>query len=214
MKITREKDYLGFNELKMTKGSTTLTISFGGNGDLYWNLVNIDNLDSTNETFIISKNDGAIYNLFQKLYFKLSHHQIFQTNEREQSLCNKEKLKMLWEQNQKYNEELSEHPYFKDLCNGQYIEWHSDNEPFETGNILIMLLDNLEEKITINIKRISRHYDFLNVCFTHSGSRYSPFDLAFYENYRELCEMDLTINENIGNTKENDIVIKQLKPNK
>ena len=39
MKITREKDYLGFYELKIAKENKILTISFGGNGDLYWTLI-------------------------------------------------------------------------------------------------------------------------------------------------------------------------------
>lgn len=214
MKITREKDYLGFYELKMIKGPITLTISFGGNGDLYWNLINTENFDSQDECFIIDKEDGTIYDLFQKLYFRLSNHQIFQVNEREETF---ESLKTLHERNQEYNEELVEHPYFQDLCNGKYVEWHSDNEPFETGNRLIMSLDPIVGKLIINIKRTSRKYDFLNVCFTHSGSRYSPFDLAFYENYRKLCEMDLETtlpSESIGNFDEKTgIAVKELKRN-
>ena len=212
MKITREKDYLGFYELKIAKENKTLTISFGGNGDLYWNIVNKADFDSDDESFIISKNDGPIYDLFQKLYFNLSNHEIFHSNKKEEAFCNR---KFLQKRNKKYNEKLLEHPYFNDLCNGKYIKWHSDNEPFITGNRLIMTFDSIEDKVIINIKRISREYDFLNVCFTHSGSRYSPFDLAFYENYRELCEMNLTPTKTSEN-KENfdETIIKKLKLNK
>ena len=192
MEIIKEKDSLGYYVIKITKENTILTIFFGGNGDLYWDLMNMDNDDSQNESIIISEDDGPIYDLFQKLFSSLANHQIFQVDELEESFChNPEKLQILREQKRKDNERLLRHPYFKDLCNGNYVEWHSDNEAFETGNILTILLDSKANKVIINIKRVSCDYGFLNVCFTHSGSRYRPFDLAFYENYRELCEMDL-----------------------
>ena len=214
MEITRKKDYVGFYELKILKENKTLTISFGRNGDLYWNLINMENLDSNNETFVINKNDQPIYDLFKKLFVKISNHKIFEATEREKLLCkNALELKKLYERDQKSNEELSEHTYFEDLCNGKYIKWHSDNEPFETGNIMTMTLDSLTGNIIINIQIISRGYDFLNICFTHSGSRYEPFSLAFYENYRELCEMDLTpISEDIEKLgKKEEPLIKKLK---
>lgn len=193
MEIKREKDGLGFYEIKMTKDDSVLTICFGGNGDLYWDLLNMENMDSKDEFFYIDKNDGPIYDLFQKLFSKVSNHQIFQVNELEEAICNSElEKKELYNKKRIDNEELSNHPYFNALCNGGYIEWHSDNEPFEIGNRLVMVQDYAAGEIIINITRVSRHYDFLNVCFTHSGSRYSPFDLAFYEHYKELCEMDLT----------------------
>ncbi len=176
MEITRDKDYLGFYAIKMRKENKILTISFGGNGDLYWNLMNVDNFDIQEENFIISKNDGPIYDLFLKLFFSLSNHQIFK----------------VYEEEKRKDNELLDYPYFKDLCNGSYVEWHSDNEPFEIGNILFIRLDSMASKIIINIKRVNRKYDFLTVCFSNSGSRYSPFDLVFYENYRKLCEMDIT----------------------
>lgn len=194
MEITRKKDGLGFYEIKMTEENSTLTISFGGNGDLYWNLLNIENMDSKDEYFIISQNDGPIYDLFQKLYLNISNHQIFHISEVEEAFSySEEELKVLREQKRKDNEELVSHPYFKALCNGEYVEWHSDNEPFETGNRLVMFLDYRAGEMIINIKRVSREYDFLNVCFTHAGSRYSPFDLAFYEHYNELCKIELTV---------------------
>lgn len=217
MEIIREKDSLGFYEIKLIKGDRTLTISFGGNGDLYWNLQNTENMDSKDEYFIINRSDGPIYDLFQKLYFRVSNHHIFQVNEVERAFCNsEEELKMLCEQKRKCNEELSNHPHFKALCNGKYVEWHSDNEPFETGNRLVMFLDYGTEEMTINISRVSREYDFLNVCFTHSGSRYSPFDMAFYEHYNELCEIDLTValpSEEIVNGFDKDLGRKLRKTN-
>ncbi len=192
MEIIREKDSLGFDVIKLIKENATLTIYFGGNGDVYWDLMNIDNIDSQDESFIISENDGPIYDLFHKLFLSISNYQIFQVNEEEASYCrNSEELRILREKERKYNEKLVSHPYFKDLCNGTYVEWHSDNEPFETGNILMLLSDSITKTVTINIKRVSPDYGFLIVCFTHSGSRYRPFDLAFYEHYRKLCEMDL-----------------------
>ena len=64
MEIIREKDSLGFDVIKLIKENATLTIYFGGNGDVYWDLMNIDNIDSQNESFIISEDDGPIYDLF------------------------------------------------------------------------------------------------------------------------------------------------------
>ena len=204
MEIIREKDSLGFDVIRMTKESMTLTIFFGGNGDIYWNLNNLDDFDSQDESFIISPSDGPIFELFQRLFFNIATHQIFRIDEVEASFCRTpEALERLRAQKQKDNESLSTHPYFDDLCNGSYVKWHSDNEPFETGNVLTLLLDQAGNVI-INIKRISRGYDFLNVCFTHSGSRYSPFDLAFYDNYRELCEMDLSISIPSENSEDHD----------
>ncbi len=194
MEIIREKDSLGFDVIKMTKENTTLTIYFGGNGDIYWDLNNLDNFESQDESFTISTNDGPIFESFQRLFFSIATHQIFGVNEVEKSFGETpEKLRMLREQNEKDNERLLRHPYFKDLCNGDYVKWHSDNEPFETGNILTISLDHATCAVVINIKRVSNEFGFLNVCFTHSGSRYRPFDLAFYENYRELCEMNLDV---------------------
>lgn len=192
MEVQREKDGLGFYEVKLTKGDSILTICFGGNGDLYWDLLNMEDMDSRDEYFTIDKNDGVIYDLFLELYSRVSNHQIFQVIKVEEDYCTSElERKELHNRKRMDNEELSTHPYFNALCNGEYIEWHSDNEPFETGNRLVMFQDYAAGEILINIIRVSRNYDYLNVCFTHSGSRYSPFDLAFYEHYKQLCEMEL-----------------------
>ncbi len=193
MEISRKKDSLGYDVIKMTKEGITLTIFFGGNGDLYWDLMNLDDFESQDESFVISPSDGPIFELFRRLFCSIATHQIFEVDEVEASFCSTpEALERIRAQKVKENESLSRHPYFNDLCNGSYVQWHSDNEPFETGNILTILLDRAG-RVIINIKRVSREYDFLNVCFTQSGSRYRPFDLAFYKNYTELCEMDLTV---------------------
>lgn len=192
MEIIREKDSLGFYEIKMIKGESRFTICFGGNGDLYWDILNLDDMDSKDEFFTIDKGDGEVYNLFYKLFKNVSEHQVFHVNDVEKSYCNSEdEVRKLEIRNRMFNEELSSHPYFRDLCNGQYIEWHSDNEPFETGNRLTVFLDEEKGEIMLEINRVSREYDFLNVAFSHSGSRYSPFDLAFYEHYSAMCEMEL-----------------------
>lgn len=79
MKITKEKDLNGYDEIKMFKDNMIFTISFGGNGDLYWDLRNMEDIDmeSKEESFRICKDDGLIYDLFQMLYYRVSNHQIF-----------------------------------------------------------------------------------------------------------------------------------------
>lgn len=194
MKITKEKDLNGYDEIKMFEDNMIFTISFGGNGDLYWDLRNTEDIDmeSKEESFRICKDDGLIYDLFQTLYYRVSNHQIFQVKKDKEAFCR--------------NEELSKHPYFEMLCDGEYIEWHSDNEPFETGNRLFMFYDSVTGEIVIKINIVSRRYDFLDVCFSNSGSRCMPFHIAFYEHYKELCERDLTLNS--PNEDTDDSVLK------
>ncbi len=192
MEIKREKDSLGYYTISLLKDDIQFRIYFGGNGDLYWDILNMRNMDSSDEFFILDKSDGAIYELFYKLYMRVINHQVFQVREVDKSFCRTEEdVKKLYKKIEKDNEELYSHAYFKDLCSDGCVVYHSDNEPYETGNRLTMFLDEASGELSIEINRVSRGYDFLDVCFTHSGSRYSPFDLAFYEHYSDLCEIDL-----------------------
>lgn len=194
MEFISEKDLQGYTTIKLDEVSNTLSMMFGGNGDLYWNITSKKEdkyaINPEKKYFIITKENYEVFSLFDKLYKKIDDCEVFKTDPFEEELCFDEKERLeLHERTKKRNDKLSESIVYECLYSDDSIVWYSDDAPFGEGNRLSISRSRDKERYLIEIKKGKNKEDF-SVEISNSGSRYSPFNILFMELYNALCEID------------------------
>lgn len=215
MEVTRafiERE--GCYNFYLKEGDQILTILFGGNLDLYWNLYkykeniqdyNIkDHLKERIETFVITKENYFIYSLFEELYEDIKNSKIFlpikkETTEYEED--DEEDDFDIWknlseDELNKKNQAFKEREYYQKLFDGETIIWHSDDEEYNVADRVKIhkeednfVLEFIRPQITTD-KLIYRPLDSISIRFRNSGSTYDPYNMIFMRMFNKLQEYD------------------------
>lgn len=190
--------------------SKTLSIIFGGNLDLYWtldirNTKTNDELKKTmyeeySEIFTITKENYFIYSLFDELYEDIKNARIYE----EEIIINKDDeysidendipLRIMTkEEIEKRNNEYKERYFYKLLYDGEKIEWHSDEEPYEIANRVVIrkqddnfVLEFIRPELTKDKSFIFNMPGRISIRFRNSGSTYDPFNIIFMKMFHKL----------------------------
>ena len=170
-------------KIKISNNINSFEILFGGNGDLYFAPVmsRTELYKSVDPIYFnISKDDGFLYDCFEKLYNKICKYDPYDYNDDIFYKSKSEEKKY-----QKRKDFFREYP----LVHDEIISWHSDEECCDTSSILnIYKLDNNNFKLEfIKNKPEDEFYMTYSIRFRNSGSTYDPFNQRFMELYNNLC---------------------------
>lgn len=211
MEVTRTKGmYSGYDYI-LKQDNKVLRIAFGGNLDLYWSLNNLDAdrtldclYDEQYETFLITRENHTIYELFKKIVDDIKLPRVYEPAEREldeEDLPDPEIEEILDELNKgeseeekfnRWNNELKTSERYQLLYNGQDIIWHSDDDYFEVADCVKItevdngiLLEFYRPKNTIKTLGF-RMPGTICIRFRNSGSTYDPLNIVFMKMYQKL----------------------------
>lgn len=191
-----------------------LHICFGGNLDLYWSIHDIDaRLESKKQTsdeirkyihserkytFTITKENYYIYCLFAELYNEIKESRIFLPDKKNinQELTDTEEFYMTEAKAKELNERHKKLAAYQLLFDGKTIEWHSDDDMYDRGEILTInkvddtfVLEFTCPKIEDN-NFVYRTPGSVSIRFRNSGSTYDPYNVIFMRMFNKLQEYD------------------------
>ena len=172
-----------------------LTITFGGNLDLYWYLSSKEKKEV--DTFEITKENYFLYSLFDILYNDIVNCNSFKVYDEELSFVNSIKeLQKIYNRKKELNKIFSEYEEYKRLYNGEYICWYSDDDSIEDANYVKIIKDDYKYILEFFSNFKSNTLWLSNtIRFRNSGSRYMPFNMIFMEMYNSLCTSDYDENQ-------------------
>lgn len=178
IKVNKVKNDLGLNDIIISNGNQGMMILYDDNNTLYWVI------KDSKKPLEITKENYALYCLFEQLYRKVMSSEIFQITDKEVNSCSTiRELLELRELISKKNEQAKEKGIEKNLFSTNCISWHSDEDSLDMANILH--ISKTEDKIVLyfETKNIER-----NGCisFQMKDSRYIPFQLLFMQLYYQL----------------------------
>lgn len=205
MKVTKEKSEFGLNVFLEEEGKR-LGFTFGGNGDLYWAIhspKDDKNEENNYEYFIITKENYAIYSLFEQLFYDIENINIFDEEDIpfyiESEEEKQEYLKRMKQENDelKTSYRLFNRSNYNELFNNNTITWYSDETAHEVANILKVKKDEDIFKIEFYIQPYMKGHDkdfhslgHIPIRFRNSGSSYDPFNIIFMKMYNSMKEID------------------------
>lgn len=169
-------------DIKLIDGSKNLTIMYGGNGDLYWSLVNDDWVsfyEGITDHFDITKENYEVYKSFESLLLYLKAISI--------------------------RKELTNYNKLYDVKSNE-VTWISDKLIEEVANEVTISKQSEVIRLSFKTKPWVWGYDrnyfefgMISIRFRNSGSRYRPFNLIFMNLFNELQK--LIVND-LGCTKQ------------
>lgn len=204
--VTREEQFGKI--IKITDKDNAFEIIFGANGDLYFRpCIEISDLPEYKEPIIfqITKEDGFLYQQFDKLYKSIIRYQPFENifdifNLEEDNT--KEEIDPDEYEYQKRKDQFREYPLVQDKT----ISWRSDENPGDVASILNITKD--DETICLEFIK-NKVTDLLmmsySIRFSNSGSRYDPYNCRFMDLYNNLCAHYKSDN------KEKSVVLEKIK---
>ncbi len=159
--------------INIMKGQDTLKISYEHNFDLYWTFIS-----DCNNKFTISQENYELYKVFDKLYQRIKHYQIFEpATEEEKNDINKLNESHKEQSRKLYNEETG------------IIEWFCDDCCKEKANSVRIIPG--EDKYELEfVRRRNNSSCITPIRFRNIGSRYNPLNTLFCKHYNELCDVD------------------------
>ena len=212
MEVTREFfEREGCYNFYLKNDNKTLSIIFGGNLDLYWSLTNLEDTtldslyDEQYETFLITKENNIIYELFKKLVEDIKLPRVYEPLKKEQideeDLPDPEIEEILEELNHgeseqercnRWNEELKISERYRKLYDGENIRWHSDEDCYEVADRV--MITELEDSILLEFYRPKTTFGTvgfrmpgkITIRFRNSGSTYDPLNIVFMKMYQQL----------------------------
>lgn len=209
MEVTRQKGTESGYDYTIQKDNKILRIVFASNLDLYWTLTNLDAdksldhlYDEQYETFLITKENNHIYELFKKLVSDIKTPRVYEPHPQPED-TDPEILEMLNEMNHgkseeercnEWNEELKNSERYRRLYDGENIRWHSDDDYYEDADRV--MITELEDSILLEFYRPEntlktlgfRIPGTLTIRFRNSGSTYDPLNIVFMKMYQQLQE--------------------------
>ncbi|MCX4249590.1 MAG: hypothetical protein OSJ65_07530 [Bacilli bacterium] len=203
MKIEKViSESMGTYDYIFTNNNLKLQIFFGGNLDLYWQIidktVNADNMyDYENKPleFIIDEENMEVYLLFLKLYNDILNKKM----EKGEDSPLDELLPPETKSNLKKNYDKELEDAYALLVQDGVISWHSDETYYEAANIVNIELLGGNLKITF-IKQVEYDvYSFpgeISIRFRNSGSTYQPLNRHFMEHFNALANISIEKHEN------------------
>ncbi len=212
MEVTRVKGMESGFDYHIKEDDKELRIIFGGNLDLYWQIINYDRDIRTNkkedsyETFCITKENYTIYKLFKDLIDRIKECQVYEIAEEESDF-----LQLTMEEfevsefkqtpREDINNRLKESSEYQKLYDGEAITWRSDDECFEISSRV--RITEVEDNILLEFFRPGLEYEQMRmygvqyqtpgeigIRFRNSGSVYDPFNCVFMRMFQELQEYD------------------------
>lgn len=213
MEVTREKGMQSGFDYILRDDKKILRIAFGSNLDLYWSLTNLEDTtldslyDEQYETFLITKENHVIYELFKKLVEDIKLPRVYEPLKREdlteEDLPDPEIEEILEELNHgeseeercnHWNEELKTSERYRKLYDGENIRWHSDEDYYEVADRV--MITELEDSILLEFYRPKTTFGTIGfrmpgtvtIRFRNSGSTYDPLNIVFMKMYRQLQE--------------------------
>ena len=177
MQVNKTKDSFGYNVIELIENEITFTIFYGGNGDLYWKILDNNDLikdkDATYTPFIITKENMFIYNLFEDLFKRIQEKKPFKEND------------IL------FNEFKYDTYSYNELFDGNIITWISDDRDLDYDNLV--KISKKEDTFLLEFSKYKKndneHYlsDFnpyvIHIRFRNSGSHYDPYNCTFMDMY-------------------------------
>ena len=184
MRISKVENEFGL-QIFIEEDNSYLSILYGGNLDLYWSIHSnkrtIEN-DSKTDTFIITKENYELYNIFDNLYNDIKEINLFEDFEED-----KDKYRLYNYSN--YHELFDEE--------NKTITWYSDETAHEVANYLKIVKAKDHFVIVFNIQEYIEGYDrdfaslyYIPIRFRNSGSRYDPFNIIFMRMYEKLKKIN------------------------
>ncbi len=180
-------------------------------------IINSDNLNfvlknyKENPTFIISREDKEIYEIFDTLFknvmnaeFPITKIEIDELEE-ECSIYNRnyeEEYKKLLVDRKRYIERQKKSRNYQLLTKDGIIEWKCDYNSFEEApSFTIEPKDDSYVVSFFEGKNSLNEVSGINVIVSGSGSKYNPFHLLFYDLYNSLCMIGKEKEESKENVK-------------
>lgn len=204
MQYTLRKNEYNGKDIELIDGNKSLTIMFGGTGDLYWIIKNkgaLKGKEYNYDNFVITKENYPLYSTFKKLITDIKEINIYDNPDFPPYIeTEEEKEEYLYEQElDKKRYKMFNMSNYNDLYNQKEnkITWVSDETGFEVANKV--QISNLDDKILIEFctqpyiegyEREDNLAGIMGIRFRNSGSRYEPFNYVFMRMYQELQQLD------------------------
>lgn len=211
MEVLKKKSDVGTYDICIEDNPDKhLALIWGGDGDLYWLLDNMEVVDSEEDSmydfFCITKSDYVLYTLFEELYDDLMKGNVFLPSQHFNTNApdlTEEEQKEVEEYNTKekekaaaMNAELKEDKRYQRLTADNVITWYSDEE--EKSNAEIVRISKQEDSILLEFIRQStkdaagsfRMPGYYSIRFRTSGSTYTPCDLVFTRHFLKMQDYD------------------------
>ena len=165
MKVEKTKNSLGYGQYVFSKENKSFTISYEGDFGLYWRCDYQGNMLEApiTNTYTITKEDYAIYSLFDQLYDNIKNKATFLEDEK-----NPQRL----------------------LKNND-IEWHSDDFDYENASCVFIHKGLDCYQITFKKSNQTQYMPVTYwVRFRTNGSRYNLYNMYFIKMYENLIQYD------------------------
>ena len=211
MEVIKSRSEVGTCDISIQESETkSLALVWGGNGDLYWILDNLEDIDVKDDpmydSFCITKENYALYSLFEELYDDVMQGRIYlpeqHMNTNIEDLTEEEQEEV--EQFNAYeieharleNEDIKRSRRYQLLTADNVITWYSDEE--QRSHAEIVRISKQEDVILLEFIRQTRKDDqgqirlpgYYSIRFRTSGSTYTPCDLAFTRHFLKMQEYD------------------------
>lgn len=232
MKIIKSKSEVGTYDICIRENEDkSLALVWGKNGDLYWILDDLEEIDTKEDpmydSFCITKEDYALYSLFDELYNDLMEGRIYlpkkhpntnaeDLNEEEREVVERFNAEAMIYSVQE-NEDIKRDRRYQLLTADNVITWYSDEEEKTTAEI--MRISKQEDSILIEFIRQTKKDDqgytrlpgYYSIRIRTSGSTYTPCDLVFSRHFLKMQEYDFNAPQQIHIE---EIIYKQKKDKK
>lgn len=181
------------SEIILLNGDKKLIISFDNNLDLKWTLTKTTKEKLILESFEITKENYAIYTLFEQLYNNVKNASIFDINTEialfNSGLSTFNSLSEIYDYYIKDVEKRKNSPVYQELFDGNTITWYSD-EIYNDSNDALKITFDGDKFILEFAKRkqnelLSSPYS-IPIKFKNNGSKYFPFNILFIQMSQEL----------------------------
>lgn len=211
MEVIKQKSEVGTYDICIKESDEkSLALVWGGNGDLYWLLDDLKEIDVKDDpmydSFNITKENYALYSLFEELYDDLMQGRIYlpeqHMNTNVEDLTEEEKEEV--ERFNAYeiehaaleNEDIKQSRRYQLLTADNVVTWYSDEE--QRSHAEIVRISKQEDSILLEFIRQTKKDDqgqtrlpgYYSIRFRTSGSTYTPCDLVFTRHFLKMQEYD------------------------
>lgn len=204
MKVIKLHNETGPMDVLLEEKNKRLSFIFGGNGDLYWNVKQFpysEMNEITHENFTITKENYAVYALFEKLYFDIENINLYEKEEFPFYVETEEEKRAYLEEQEFEKERMRKYNYsnYNELFNPETntITWYSDETPHEVANYLKIRkcqdtyeVEFYDQPYQEGYDREDNTWGSISVRIRNSGSSYDPFNLIFMRMFNEMQMVD------------------------
>ena len=168
----------------------SMILSFQGNLDFYMSAISYKDNRDKKISFTITKENYAIYSLFDELFRDIEECNIFSVDEtRLEFMDDEDEIKEYYERIERMNNDLKTYSAYKRLIKRNLITWKSDDRDY--GEPDFIKIYRGEDAFYITFVRQSEELHMGTVVrFRNSGSSYDPFNIPFMKFFNKLQEYD------------------------